>query len=60
MEASEEVKKPTKREVLESAEEMLKSMDNLPVHAMYSPAMFSDHVSLLLLLIASLRADLDA
>lgn len=58
MQASEEIRKPTKQEVLASVTAMLEGMENLPPHAMYAPVLYSDHLSLLLLLAASLRADL--
>lgn len=49
--------KPTKKELLEMLDEMVKSYDNLPPQAMNAPVTNYDMSSALLLLSAILRAD---
>lgn len=49
--------KPTKKEMIQMLDEMIKRIESLPVDALYSPVNHSDFVSLLLLLSSILRAD---
>jgi hypothetical protein len=54
---SETVLKPHKEELLEYLDEMIKSYEILPQHAMMAPITHYDHQSLLILLSAILRSD---
>jgi len=49
--------KPKKEELLGYLDEMIKSYDNLPQHAMTTPITHYDHQALLVLLSALLRCD---
>lgn len=49
--------KPNKKELLNMLEEMIKSYERLPEHAMLSPVTQSDLVASLLLLLSILRCD---
>lgn len=49
--------KPTKKELLDMLDEMIKSFDNLPTHAMLSFVTQSDLCSALMLVSAILRSD---
>ncbi len=49
--------KPNKKELLDMLEEMIKSYETLPEHALHAPVSHSDLVSSLILLSAILRAD---
>jgi hypothetical protein len=48
--------KPSKKEMLDMLDEMIKSYENLPQHAMLSPVTHADFVSLLLLLSSIFRS----
>jgi hypothetical protein len=56
----EEQKKIRKKDILTEIEMMIEGLEKLPPHVMYSPVLYSDHCSILVLLAASLRADLDS
>lgn len=49
--------KPTKQEMLDMLDEMVKRIESLPADAIYSPVTHADFTSLLLLLSAILRSD---
>src|SRR5260221_11915794 len=51
------IHKPTKKEMLDMLDEMIKNIENLPQHAMLLPITHADHCSLLILLSAILRAE---
>lgn len=49
--------KPTKKELLQMLEEMIKNIENLPPHAMLTPVNHYDLFSSLLLVLSIFRAD---
>lgn len=49
--------KPTKEELLQELDEMIKTFEHLPPGALYAPVTHSDFCSLLMLVYAILRAD---
>jgi hypothetical protein len=51
--------KPTRKEMLDMLDEIIKRFEDLPQHAMLSPISHSDFCSLLLLLSAIFRSDSD-
>jgi len=56
-EASLVQKKPSKKELLEMIDEMIKSFERLPQHALLTPINHSDFISLLMLLASIFRAE---
>lgn len=50
-------KKPSKKELLSMLEEMIKSYENLPPHAMFSYPSNSDLASALMLVLAVFRSE---
>lgn len=53
---STESSKPTKQEMLDMLDEMIKRIEDLPQQALYTPITHADFCSLLLLLSGILRA----
>jgi len=53
----EDEKKMSKQDLLEMLDEMIKNIEGLPPGAMLTPITHYDHVSLLILLSALLKAD---
>lgn len=51
--------KPTRKELLKMLKEMIENTDKLPSQALFSPVMYSDFVSLMLLLSAILESGVD-
>lgn len=51
-----ETPKPTKQELLEMLDEMIKNIERLPSYAMLTPITHYDHCSLLILLSSILRS----
>lgn len=56
---NDELYKPSKKDLSDMLEEMIKNIDKLPQHAMTAPITHIDHYSLLLLLSAWFKSDLD-
>lgn len=55
MEEQEEIKKPTKQELIYMLDEMIKNIENLPMGAMLQPITHYDHCALLLWLSAFVK-----
>jgi hypothetical protein len=51
--------KPNKKDLLNEIKEMIQSIEKLPPHAMIAPITHYDYWSMLLLLSAILKSDLD-
>ncbi len=56
---SEEINRPSKKELVEMLDEMITNIEKLPTYAMTSPITQFDHCSLLILLSALFKSDLD-
>lgn len=54
-----EENKPTKRELIDMLDEMIKNVEKLPLYAMTSPISHYDYCSLMILLSSLFKSDLD-
>lgn len=57
-ESKDAIKNPSKRELIDMLDEMIKNIEGLPLYAMTSPISHYDHCALLILLSSIFKSDL--